>query len=305
MSKAQVVKEIHRSARKNFPRRRFIQRGYDDTWQIDLIDMQKHARDNGGYKYILLCVDTFSKYAWAEPLKTKKGDEVTRVMRKILQNKQARKPNNIQSDDGTEFFNSSFRALMKNYKINHYSTFSVMKASIVERLIRTLKNWLWQNFSLKGSYKWTADLQTLLNKYNNKIHRTIRMTPSSVTRANADKLLNGPYNNIKLKARAKFKVNDYVRISKYKSTFAKGYTGNWSTEIFQIDKVQNTNPVTYLLRDSNQSPIKGSFYELELQSVKYPDVYLVEKVLQRRGNKVYVKWLGINEKSWIDKNNIV
>lgn len=305
MSKTQVVKEIHKYARKKFPRRRFIQMGFDNTWQIDLIDMQKYARQNSGYKYILVCIDTFSKFAWAQPLKTKKASETTKAMVKILQNSKKRCPKNIQSDDGTEFFNSTFQTLMKKYKINHYSTYSVMKASIAERLIRTLKHWLWQHFSLKGSYNWTKYLQTLMHRYNNKIHRTINMMPSSVNHTNADNLLRGVYSHIKVKARNKFKVGDYVRISKHKSAFAKGYTGNWSMEIFQVKKVQNTNPATYLLQDAKREPIMGAFYEQELQKVKYPDVYLVEKVLKRKGNKVYVKWLGMNEKSWIDKNNIV
>ncbi|KAK5639114.1 hypothetical protein RI129_000458 [Pyrocoelia pectoralis] len=103
----------------------------------------------------------------------------------------------------------------------------------------------------------------------------------------------------------RFNVGDVVRISKYKSIFAKGYTSNWSSELFKIAKLQVTNPVTYLLEDMKGKPILGGFYEQELQKVKYPDVYLVERVLRRKNDKVYVKWWGLNENSWIDKNNIV
>lgn len=301
--KAQIVKELHKYARKNFPRRRFIQKGIDDTWQIDLIDLQKYYRENNGYRYILICIDTFSKYAWFQPLKSKNGQEVTQAMHKILSGN--RKPKNIQSDDGTEFYNSHFQKLIKEYSINHYSTFSVMKASIVERLIRTLKHWLWQTFSLNGSYKWVNQMKDLIKRYNIKIHSTIGMKPSSVNKANSNKLLQSVYSHIKIKCPTKYKVGDNVRISKYKTIFSKGYTGNWTTEIFKIHKVQNTNPATYLLQDLKQQPISGCFYEQELQKVKYADIYLVEKVLKRRGNKVYVKWLGLNEKSWIDKNNVV
>lgn len=303
--KAQVVKEIHKYARKKFPRRRFIQKGLDDTWQIDLIDLQKYSKDNRGYKYILICIDTFSKYAWAQPLKTKKGDDVVKAMYNILNETNKRKPKNIQSDDGKEFFNSKFTALMKKYSINHYSTYSVMKASIAERLIRTLKHWLWQEFSLNGSYNWTKYIKAIMKRYNTKKHSTIGIPPTDVNENNSLDILSKHYNHIKIKAPAKYKVGEHVRISKYKSVFAKGYTGNWTTEIFKIYKIQTTNPVTYLLQDVKDEPIAGSFYEQELQKVKYPDVYLVEKVLKRKGNKIYVKWLGMNEKSWIDKNNIV
>ncbi|KAK4884926.1 hypothetical protein RN001_001197 [Aquatica leii] len=102
----------------------------------------------------------------------------------------------------------------------------------------------------------------------------------------------------------KFKVDDVVRISKNKGVFAKGYTPNWSTELFKIKKVQITNPVTYLIEDFRGNPILGGFYEFELQKTKHSDVYLVEKVLRRKGNKIYVKWLGLNERSWIDKTHI-
>lgn len=305
MSKAQVVKEIHRYASRTFPRRRFIQRGLDDTWQIDLIDMQKYSRDNNGYKYILTCIDTFSKYAWLKPLKTKNADDVMKAMNNILSDSRGRKPKNIQSDDGKEFFNVKFKSLMTRNNINHYSTFSIMKASIVERLIRTLKHWLWQQFSLNGSYNWTRLITDINQRYNNTTHRTIGMSPTSVNDSNSKQLLHTVYNHIKIKPKAKFKVGDHVRISKYKSAFSKGYTGNWTTEVFTITKVQTTSPVTYLLQDSKREPISGCFYEKELQETKHHDIYLVEKVLKRKGSKVYVKWLGLNEKSWIDRKDLL
>jgi hypothetical protein len=105
----------------------------------------------------------------------------------------------------------------------------------------------------------------------------------------------------------KFNVGDYVRISKYKSVFHKGYTPNWSTELFTIKHVNRTQPVTYHIQDQRKNTILGTFYEEELQKTKYPNVYLVEKVIRKKGRKLYVKWLGLSdsENSWIDKNAIV
>lgn len=87
--------------------------------------------------------------------------------------------------------------------------------------------------------------------------------------------------------------------------FDKGYTPNWSTELFKIVKIQLTNPATYLLEDMSGGPIRGSFYEHELQKAKHQDAYLVQKVLRRKRNKVYVKWLGFDKShnSWIEKTN--
>lgn len=305
MSKEQVVRELHKSTRKNFPRRRVIVKGIDDLWQIDLVEMIPHARVNKNFKYLLTVIDVFSKYAWAEPVKSKSAEDVVKAMDSIL--KKGRKPKNIQSDNGKEFYNNKFKKLMENYDINHYSTFSNLKASVVERFNRTLKNMMYFEFSLRGNYKWIQMLDELIKKYNNKKHRSIGMKPVNVTRKVEKQLLNTVYSHLKIAGPAKFKVGDHVRISKAKSIFEKGYTPNWSTEIFIVKKVEITNPVTYKLEDVTGQPIAGGFYESELQKTKHPDIYLVEKILRKKGKKVYVKWLGLDKQhnSWINKSDIV
>ncbi|XP_066600013.1 uncharacterized protein [Prorops nasuta] len=298
--KKQLVEELHVPARRNFLRRRVIIRGFDDLWQADLVEMRNYA--DAGYHYILTVIDALSKYGWAIALKTKSGKEVTAALLKIL--KSGRCPKNLQTDDGKEFYNSDFQSLMKKHGINHYSTYSILKATIIERCNRTLKTEMWKGFTLNGNYKWRAMLQQLVDKYNSRKHRTIGMRPADVKPEHANKLLATVFSNIKIVGRAKFKVGDFVRISKYKNVFAKGYTPNWTTEIFEIIKVQKTNPVTYLLRDSNGTDIYGGFYEHELLKTANPNVYLVEKVLRKKGDKVFVKWLGFNNthNSWINKN---
>lgn len=302
--KTQLVEELHAPARRIFPRRRVLVHGYDDLWQADLVDMQPHARINGGNKYILTVIDVLSKYAWGIPLKNKSGSEVAKAFRTIFRN---RCPKNLQTDQGTDFYNSEVQKLLTKHGINHYSTYSVMKASIVERFNRTLKNSMWKEFTLNGTYKWINALPHLVAKYNSQKHRTIGMRPCDVTPAISKRLLRTVYNNIKISASAKFSVGQSVRISKFKTVFDKGYTPNWTTEVFQIVKVQATNPVTYLLQDSWGNPVAGGFYEHELHRVANPDVYLVEKVLRRKGNKVYVKWLGLSNvnNSWINKDNVL
>ncbi|XP_018397728.1 PREDICTED: uncharacterized protein LOC108775777 [Cyphomyrmex costatus] len=133
------------------------------------------------------------------------------------------------------------------------------------------------------------------------------MRPIDVTPMIADKLLNTVYSAIKIAGPAKFKVGDSVRVSKFKTVFEKGYTPNWTTEVFRIVKVQKTNPVTYLLEDYRGKPVAGGFYEYELHRVVNPDVYLVKKVLRKKGDKVYVKWLGFDNShnSWIHKDSVL
>lgn len=298
-AKRQVVKELHKPTRIKFIRRRTIVKGFDDLWQSDLAEFRYYGTYNRGYKYILIVMDCYSKYLWTRPLKEKSASEVTNAMASIL--KEGRVPKNLQTDNGKEFYNMQFKNLMEKYGINHYSTFSTMKAAMAERVIRTLKSAIYKEFSLRGSLRWWDVLERLTLEYNNRTHRTTGLKPIDVTKSTDI----AAFHNLKIAGKAKFKVGDVVRISKQRTVFEKGYTPNWTTELFKIAKVQITNPVTYLLQDMNDQPIKGGFYEQEIQKAKFPDVYLVEKVLRKKGSKVYVKWLGLNEKSWINKSDIV
>lgn len=304
MSKLQVVKELHRDARKNFTRRRSVMRGIADTLQADLIELPTNRQ----MKYCLTVIDTFSKMAYVRPLKSKSGLEVVRAMKSVLESIE-RPVKNLQVDMGKEFYNKDMTHLLQINHINRYSTFSSKKAAIVERFNRTLKKKLYEQFSFRGNYKWLDIIQKLVDEYNNTKHSTIKMAPNEVNSENEQHLLNTVYNykrNIKPDNNVKFKIGDRVRLSKYKHIFQKGYLPSWTTEIFTIKKIQYTNPITYLLVDLEGDEIKGGVYAEEMQLVKNPDVYLVEKIVRRKNDKLYVKWLGFSNKynSWINKNDM-
>lgn len=309
MSKLQVVEELHKNARKNFVRRPYLMKSIDDTFQADLVQLTQYANENKNNNYILVVIDTFSKFAWTEPVKNKTGICVTNAMQTIFK-KSGRICRKLQTDDGKEFFNKHFGKLMESYKIHHYSTFSVLKASIVERLNRILLTKLWKIFNLKGNHRWINYLKNVTNTYNNTKHRTIKMKPIEVCEENERQLLSAVYKKnvlLNVSEKIKYKFGDFVRISRYKSLFEKGYTANWTTELFKVRKVQPTQPVTYLLEDLHDRPIKGSFYSYELQKTECPDVYLVEKVVRKDKNKLLVKWLGFDSthNSYIERKDFV
>lgn len=167
MTKQQIVEEIHRYARKNFERRKYSMRGIANTLQADLIDIQQFKKSNRGYRYILIAIDVFSKMAYAQPLKDKTAKSTTEAM-EIIFNQVGQRIRNLQTDDGKEFFNGLMKRLLARYEdINHYSTYSVKKASIVERLIRTIKRKLYMIFSLHGTKKWYHILDEVIDNYNN------------------------------------------------------------------------------------------------------------------------------------------
>ena len=143
-------------------------------------------------------------------------------------------------------------------------------------------------------------LNDIVNEYNNTYHRTIKMKPVDVK--------DNIYINFKKEVNQKdpkFKVGDNVRISKYKNIFAKGYTPNWSEEVFVIKKVKNTVPWTYVINDLNSEKVIGTFYEEELQKTNRKE-FRIEKRIKRKGQKLYVKWKGYDNSfnNWIDKKKI-
>lgn len=311
MSKLELVNELHRAARRNFVRRRTQMRGINDTLQADLVEMIPYAAQNRRINYILTAINIFSKKAYACPVKNKSGKEVKRALESIL-NTLGHPIKNIHTDRGKEFYNKDVRTMLCQRKIHLYSTHSTMKAAICERFNRTLKNKMWKLFSLRGSYKWIDILPKLISEYNDTKHRTIGMRPNDVNKHNEQMHLDDVYNHTvntttTPRNRQKFRVGDRVRLSKYKHAFEKGYTPNWTTEVFKIRKIQFTQPTTYLLEDLQGDPIDGTVYAEELLLSKCADIYLVEKVLKQRGDKLYVKWLGFGNEfnEWINKRDYV
>ena len=140
---------LHKPRRRRFPTLPVMVYGIDEQWTADLIEVINIAKYNRGYRYLLTVVDVFSKHAWVQPVKTKTGKAVTEAMAKIL--KGGRKPINLQTDDGKEFYNKTFQELMKQKDIRHFSTSGDTKASVVERFNRTLKQRLYRYFTVKNT----------------------------------------------------------------------------------------------------------------------------------------------------------
>ena len=215
--------------------------------------------------------------------------------------KSNRKPDKIWVDIGSEFYNASFKKWLQDNDIVMYSTHNEGKSVVVERFIRTLKSKIYKYMTSISKNVYIDKLDNIVNEYNNAYHTTIKMKPIGVkdnTYINTDKEINNKD--------GKFKVGDRVRISKYKNIFAKSYTPNWSEEVFVIKKVKNTVPWTYVIKDLNDEEIIVTFYEKELQKTNQEE-FKIEKIIKRKGNKMYVKWKGYDNSfnSWIDKKDLI
>ena len=209
-----------------------------------------------------MCYNLYSKYAFVIPLKDKKGISIVNAFIKIIKQSN-RKPNKIWVDIGGEFYNNVFEKWLSDNDIKMYSTYNEGKLVVAERFIRTLKNELYKHMAGTGKNVYYNVLDDVVNKYNNTKHSTIKMKPIGVK--NNKRIYIDEHNE----KDSKFKVGDRVRISRYKNIFAKGYASNWSCEIFIVNKINDTVPYTYNLKDLNDEEIIGSFYDKELQKTKF------------------------------------
>ena len=166
-------------------------------------------------------------------MKDKKSVSIFNAFRSILK-KSNRKPYKIWVDKGGEFYNNSFKRWLQDNDSVMYSTHNEGKSVLAERFIRTLKNKIYKYMTSISKYVYIDKLDDIVDEYNNTYHRTIKMKPIDVK--------NNTYINIGKEVNdkdPKFKVGDHVRISKYKNIFAKGYSSNWSEEIFVIKELKN------------------------------------------------------------------
>lgn len=296
---------LHKPTKKPKVYRRIYTKGIGYLYQIDLVDMTSLSKSNNGYRWIITCIDTFSKKAFAFPTKNKTGAVIKQTLERFLTEK---RPLKLELDLGSEFYNTDFLPLLRRLGIKWYSTYgSGTKNAIIERYNRTLKTRMYRAFSARGSHKWIDIIDDLVAGYNKSRHRSIGMAPNDVTKANEKlvyKTLFPP--KITRPQSAVFKVGDSVRITRKKGTFEKGYEMTYTWEVFYISKVKSTHPITYGVRDYNGGEVKGSFYDSELQLVDKSDqIFAVEKIIRQRtrGNNTeyLVKWQGYSDhaNSWV------
>ena len=299
-----LSEELHKPKRKNYPRRKIVVNHIDEIFAADLVEMQKFAKLNKGYRYLLTCIDIFSKYSWVIPLKDKKGITIKNALEKIFNE---RKSKFLWTDKGKEFYNKQVQDLLNDNNIKLYSTNnSEIKSAVIERFNRTFKNMMYKKFTENNNTIFYNILDELVNNYNNKYHSTIRMTPIQGSKKINENKIKNIYNFEKTKKLGKFKIGDRVRISLEKNIFEKGYETNWTQEIFVIYDIKYSNVPYYYLKDLNNEKLDGTFYEQELQKTKQDDLYTIEKILKTNKDKIYVKWRGYDNSfnSWIDKNTV-
>ena len=296
---------LHKPRRTRFPTAPTLVFDRDEQWQMDLVDMQKLSRWNRGNKYLLTVIDVLSKYAWAVPIKSKSSMEMIRGLDQIRRQASPRRPLRVQTDQGQEFLNKKVQAWFKQQGWHHFYTFGDSKASVVERWHRTLKQRMYRYFTAHNTLRYVDVLQPLIHTYNYTRHRSIGLAPHQVTPHTVPEVWDQLYGSRleQTPPPPKCRVGDRVRLNKKHRPFKKGYLPGWTEEVFIVTHVRRHPIVTYRLSEWDGTPIKGTFYEPDVQKVQVSDdtLFRVEKVLKRKGHQVLVRWKGWPAKydSWI------
>ena len=207
----------------------------DEQWSADLMDMSSISKDNDNYKYVLIVVDTFSKFLWALPLKNKTSQSVSEAFKQIFST--GRKPRRLRTDKGQEFMGATTKRLMGKEDVKQLFAQSEQKASISERAIKTIKSRIYRYFTFKNSFRYIDSLQDFVTAYNTSTHTATGFKPINVSTDNAESVRISKFLRRRQKFRPKrfkFKIGDKVRITYLKRNFNREYDHKWTGEIFTV-----------------------------------------------------------------------
>ena len=298
----QYTKELMKPATKTFERRNVNVFYNNDIWTGDLIDYSSLSKFNKGIKYLFCILDLYSRYAFVFPLKDKTSKTILNVFKSFKTY-----CNLFWVDRGSEFVNKEFKEFCKSKGIKIYHTNGESKAVFIERFNRTLKQKLSEYMIVNNTTKYINVLKDIVDEYNNSIHSSTKETPNSI-------YIDGNKSNdiaIDFASKTpKFKIGDYVRISRIKGVFEKGYVPKWSKEVFKIINVDTLYPTMYEIEDQLGEKIEGKFYEPELQKTQLKDFAMIEKVIRTKVvngiKKYFVKYDGYDERynEWVNEDKI-
>jgi hypothetical protein len=271
-------KQLKRKKKNILSTRRWMSPAAFFMLHADLAFFDNFKQSNDGYIGLLAVVDVFSKKIWCRPIKNKKSKTVAMAFEAILKKMAPAIPTIVATDDGGEWAGKDFSNLMNKYSIKHYVIRGTnAKASVAEVSIKFLKNVIYRYMTALNSTRYIDFLDKIVQNLNSTYRRTIKMSPDDVNKTNESEVFETLYGKY-LKAAKKYKREQLNKTPHFKKgsrvrlkvvTFKKrGYTKNYTDQIFTIAKVQPTVPLTYVLLDEDsKSELVGSFYEDEILNV--------------------------------------
>ena len=310
---------LHRGNLVRFPRRKILAPKPSVIIACDLGDFCNLRQYNKGVKYLLVCVDVFSRLMAVEALLKKDSKHMLKALSNILEKPEFRGVRRIFTDRGTEFYNKTIQNYLNKKHIKMYSVYSDMKASIVERAIRTLKHLLYRYMTQTNSLKYLEVLSKVVEVYNNTYHRTIKATPrvvhnlrkiDDIRRQFKTMYINNSLSHASISPR--LKVGTYVRLAKRRNTFHKSFWPQNTEEIFKVAALNKEQFIpAYKIIDLSGENISGEFYEQELIPTTLPEhfpvIILRSRKTTRGQREYYVNWRGYpsSSNSWVKSQDII
>ena len=302
---------MHRPKRNTrFPKLGYIATGIHSDWQADLADFQRLKNENKGYAFLLVCVDVLSKKIYVFPVKSKTPSNIIEAFNQIFKKANAT-PMRLTTDQGTEFQAKVMRDFYAKHNILKKVVYSEHHAGVAERAIRTIKTRLYRYFTYNQTNIWVDVVQKIVDSINASVNRTIGMSPNDVNIQNAKKIYDRIFRP-KIEKRdermSNLQVGDLVRLNKWKGVFGKGYTPNYTSEIFKIINVKHSYPKHYKIEDLNGERILGPYYAEDFSKVQLKPSErigdIVDERTNRRGEKQYkIRWIltsGKYREEWIN-----
>ena len=250
----------------------------DDIWSLDILDLKDYGpKNNRRYRYVLVILDSFSKFGWTTALKNK----IAQILKDSFENIiSKRKPNLIESDRGQEFYNDIFQDFLNKNNIELHSRNSSYGAVFAERFVRTIRDLLKKIVFEQGDAKWIDILPSITKQYNNRIHSSTKRRPIQASLKMNKGYVYKNLLDMRKKVNPKFQINDLVRTADLgNNRFLKSDATNWSYKLYKITKIIN-----YTI----------SSYKNDNLSERYNESLLKKTELTMKENKDVMKKLNLN-----------
>lgn len=310
----QETYSLYKPRKLKFQRNRVISSGILEQVDVDLGDLSAVAEYNDGVRFIVISVDTFSRKMAIQPTQSKKADDVVEALRKLWD----KKPKMVRSDQGLELTNKKVQSFFKEQGIHHFTTRNTeVKSNFAEAGLKRIKGVIYKYFTHKQTHRYIDQLQTFVTTYNNSIHSALGMAPNQVNAQNERGLwwyLYWPTTVTRNPVQKKFafKIGDKVRTTYIKHAFTREYDHRFTTEIFTVSHRYRRDGIpVYRLVDYDGENIEGTFYAPELQKVKEPSTWRVEKIIKSRKRRGHarqhlIRWAGHHPKhdSWVNAADV-
>lgn len=275
-------------------------------FQIDLVELGELTKFNKNVRYLLNCIDTFTRFAWSIPLKSKTADCTLEGFKSILADA-VTPPKTICSDRGSEIKNKKFSAFCNQNNIKLISSDTFIHAPYIERFNQTQKRLIYQHLTQHETKTFIDKLPKLMDVYNSRLHRSIGMPPKDAEKKQNHKYVREnvmEYYSKFIKKKPKFAVGQTVRVKLLENPFTKGYNPRYKEEVFKIYSIKTRlpYPLYQLSSYDGEEILEGNFYEGEITPVK-KTYFAIEKVLNSRKHKgrteYLVKWRDYKKPEWI------